>query len=87
MPYFIEPGTASTDYTLEGESQARTISNQPVNLALCTQLLKSFIQWPGMAAPLQSIRFQGCDAEWVYPDQASRDADLARISAIQTAGA
>jgi len=79
MVYFVKCATPQIKY-LRGE----TIVNNPVNLALCTELAKTREAWYPDNKGKPAIKFMGCNTEWVYDDERTRDADFDRLSSIQS---
>lgn len=63
------------------------ITNNAVNIDLCTVMrLSTYYRaeinehaWYPDTTGKPSIKFDGCDAEWVYNNEADRDADYQRI--------
>lgn len=78
--YFIKCKIPSITYL-----RGIVINNDPVNLALCKQILKGTYSWYPDNTGLPAIYF---DREqkiaWVYRNATDRDEDFEKISGIQT---
>ena len=59
------------------------IFNNPVNLNLCQSISKSRLKYYPDNTGVPSIRFKGCDTEWVYDSAKERDIEFDRISSIK----
>ncbi len=68
--------TCSIDRRMYGSSE---LINHAVNIDLCRKIQKSRLQYYPDNTGIPSIKFAGCDAEWVYKTDAERDADYLRI--------
>ncbi|WP_373092552.1 hypothetical protein [Zhongshania sp.] len=75
MPYFAKCSLDSIVY-MRGE----TVTNKPVNLALCKSIRKGKFAWYPDNCGRPSILFDGCGVEWAYNSESERDADFDRIS-------
>jgi hypothetical protein len=55
------------------------LKNNPVNIDLCKELVKStYAHYPDNEG-IPSIIFKGCDAEWKFIDEKDRDEEYERI--------
>lgn len=73
-PLFIESSTKHVTY-LRGEK----IINNPVNISLCKSIKRSVFAWYPDNVGKPSIKFNGCDVEWVYDHETQRDEDYVKI--------
>jgi hypothetical protein len=73
-PFFVKCSVESTRY--RGHARA----NNPVNLSLCNSIKKSRLRWYPDNDGIASIVFEGCDIEWAYNSESTRDADFDRIT-------
>jgi hypothetical protein len=80
MVYFVKCTTPEIKY-LRGD----VIVNSPVNLALCTELVKTREAWYPDNTGKPAIGFNGCNTKWVYATEKDRDADFEWLSSIRTA--
>jgi hypothetical protein len=55
------------------------LDNKPVNLTLCKSIKKDRLNYYPDNEGIPSIKFDGCDVEWVYNDEAMRDKDFNRV--------
>ncbi|MGE7305727.1 hypothetical protein ACQKJG_18060 [Priestia megaterium] len=76
-PHFIECSTSSVKY--RGEK----VTNNPINLSLCTSIKKAQYSWYPDNEGIPCIKFNGCEEKWVYNNAAARDLDFKRISTNQ----
>ena len=77
MIYFIQCSVPSITY-LRGD----TVYNRPVNLGVCKSIEKSRFAWYPDNTGRAAIQFHGCDTEWVFNNEAERDAEFERILKI-----
>ena len=56
-----------------------TITNDPVNIDLCTSMTKGRLKYYPDNIGLPTIKFNGCASKWVFNDEAVRDAHMALI--------
>ncbi len=77
MAKFIECSTKEIRY-LRGE----IVKNHAVNIDRCKHVRKSRFKWYPDNNGKPSLVFKGCDQEWVYDDEASRDTDYEKILSI-----
>lgn len=59
---------------------ASEITNSPVNLSLCKEIVKQQLKWYPDNMGLPTIKFEGCDTSWVYSCAESRDLDYKMIA-------
>lgn len=72
-PYFVAPAAEVVRY------RGRNVMNHPVNLSLCQSLQKArYAHYPDNVG-IPSIKFIGCDVEWVYSEEEQRHADFERL--------
>lgn len=69
-PLFVTSSVESIKY-LRGE----TVVNKPVNLSLCKSIEKGKFNWYPDNEGIPSIKFNGCDTQWVYNDEDTRNKD------------
>jgi len=74
MAKFINPSVAEIRY-LRGE----VITNHPVNIDLCVELIKTKEKWYPDNTGIPAILFKGCDAKWCYENIYDRDRDYQTI--------
>jgi len=55
------------------------VHNRPVNLSLCKSLSKGKFAWYPDNVGLPSLKFNGCEQEWVYNNKEEREIDYLRI--------
>ena len=72
---FISPVIEEIKY-LRGEM----VKNYAINITLCKHLEKSNYAWYPDNNGLPSIKFIGCDAEWVFKNETDRDAEYFSIA-------
>jgi hypothetical protein len=72
QPAFTRCSCESVRFSSEG-----IIYNPPINLAFCVAVIKS--EYIGISFSRPSIKFTGCDIEWVYKNEGDRDRDFIRI--------
>jgi hypothetical protein len=78
MVYFVKCSIESVRYRID-----HRLINNPVNLALCTQIAKGkYAHYPDNEG-LPTIEFKGCEAQWAFPTEEARDMELDRIASIQ----
>jgi hypothetical protein len=68
MVLFVTPPEQEIQY-VRGE----IINNWPVNLELCTELVKIRVRWYPDNRGLPGIKFNGCDSEWAFTSEEERD--------------
>ena len=74
-PFFIKCSLGSFKYR-----QDQRVVNNPVNLSLCTSIYKSKFAWYPDNEGKPAISFSGCNVEWAYNDETSRDTDFEKIA-------
>lgn len=74
--HFIECSKPTFDY-----HDRRGMQNKPVNLALCKSIEAARFAWYPDNRGRPSIKFNGCDVEWVFCSERERDAEMQRIVA------
>ena len=74
MAKFVECSLAGRPYGRDGH-----ITNHAVNIDLCTSLRKSRVHWYPDNTGIPSIKFEGCDTEWVFYNDKQRDEEYARL--------
>ena len=55
------------------------IKNNPVNIDLCTELIKHQEAWYPDNIGMPAIKFKGCGVKWVYRNEKDRDLDFDKI--------
>lgn len=75
MSNFVECSVPEVEY-LRGEK----VKNNAVNLDLCKFLRKTRYSWYPDNVGLPSIKFEGCDTEWVFKEETARDVEHARLA-------
>jgi len=56
-----------------------TIDNNPVNIELCKSILKSRLAYYPDNTGKPTIKFKGCDTEWVFNNDESRNKEFEKI--------
>lgn len=77
MVFFVRCSVPSVTY-LRGEE----ITNSPVNLDMCSALIKEQHRWYPDNDGLPSIFFAGNERRWVYRDAKIRDEDFDFLIAV-----
>lgn len=61
------------------EYRGEFLENPPVNLTLCTTLIKTKVKWYPDNKGIPAIKFKGCDTTWVFVTEERRDREIKRI--------
>ena len=74
IPYFVKCSLESFIY-----GRDETITNNPVNIALCKSIRKGKFAWYPDNKGKPAIVFDGCDIKWAYNSEEERDGDFERL--------
>jgi hypothetical protein len=83
MAHFITANTKSVNYRgcqPSGDRRDEIITNHPVNIDLCTHIIKSRMKWYPDNTGMPSILLKGVEVEWVYNSEKDRDEDFEALT-------
>lgn len=74
LPIIVTPCVQGIHYRRD-----EFVANHPVNMALCTYIVKSKLAWYPDNEGRPAIAFKGIGVKWAYDNEEDRDKDWQRL--------